>query len=340
MRCSRCNFENIPGEGRCVKCGSILILEGEVDVHPPRMSPWKKPLRTAARWFRIQRKVPEQKQPSRISAFVDMVTSDSVIGLLLSLIPGLAHLIKGRFGEIRFHFLMWLISILGGLFFYGSAPGFILIGLALGIHVWIALQYGLINELSQFGEKITAGILTALLIFLCYRGVFILTSAAFGLSGGFCSLNVPAQRVETGDYLLTRNIRDKNEITRGCLVLFVPVTVHGTSSRRSSGLMVGQVVALPGETVEMKNDSFVINNKPLDPNVIAVPLWLPRRGTKLYVYPASYFISSEYNITMHGNINITDDNIRDVCIINTRDIRAKAFMRWWPLGRRGFLRQE
>jgi len=304
------------------------------------MPGWKKPLRTASRWFRFRRGIPEKRQPSKISAFFDAATSDSAIGLILSIIPGLAHLIKGRFGEIRLHFLLWLICILTGLFLYGSVPGFILIGMAIGLHVWIALQYGLIYELSFFREKIVAGLLVALLILLCYRGAFRLASAVCGISGGFCSLEVPAQRVEIGDYLLTRNITDKNEITRSSLVLFPPVTMTDDSARSSFDTMIGQVVALPGESIEIKKDYFVVNGEQLDVSKIPVPGWLRNRNVKIYVTAASYFVSSEYNIEIHGNINITDDNIRQVCIIKAGDIRAKAFMSWWPIQKRGFLRQE
>ena len=44
MRCARCEFENIPGQTRCIRCGSILEAGSAViDIYPPRMPAWSKP---------------------------------------------------------------------------------------------------------------------------------------------------------------------------------------------------------------------------------------------------------------------------------------------------------
>jgi hypothetical protein len=58
-----------------------------------------------------------------------------------SIIPGLAHLLQRRFREIRWYFIGWLLALVLGLFLYGTSIGLGLVGLAIGLHAWIAVQH-------------------------------------------------------------------------------------------------------------------------------------------------------------------------------------------------------
>ncbi len=339
MRCSRCDFENLPGQQRCIKCGSVLTSAGIIDINPPRMAAWKKPMRRLLRSFHLVKGKVVSEKKSKVFDVLDVIISDSVTGYLLSVIPGLAHLIKGRFREIFLYFLLWLACILTGLFFYGSSFGMVCVGLAVGLHTWIALEFGLINELTWFREKIIVGLLTAFFIFLLYAGVFRLASYITGISGGFSSVNVVSYNVQEGDYLLTN--RHSSQIERGELVLFSPSIIRigerYSQEIRTESSMIGQVIGKDGDVVEMLGGAFIVNGQKLDAKKFSVPNWLRNTYFKINLSPSSFFVSSGYNVSAHGLV-LTAGDVERLCVIEASGIRGTAFMRWWPMWRRGFLR--
>jgi hypothetical protein len=115
MKCLRCEFENIPGQARCIRCGSILEAGSEViQIYPPRMPVWRRPFRDAMRCFRAWRFVPE-RPPTAIRREFDRIASGHFGGLILSVVPGLAHLLNGRFREVWLFVLLWFIVLGAGL---------------------------------------------------------------------------------------------------------------------------------------------------------------------------------------------------------------------------------
>ena len=150
MRCERCKFENIPGQTTCIKCGSVLqITSSPLSIYPPRMPKWQKPFRNFSRLFRKSKTIAFINAKLHIPKWLQDLFSDQAIGLLLCLIPGLAHLINKRFKEIRLYFFAWLVLLLTGVFLYGGTAGYICIGLAIGLHVGITIQYGIFKNLNS-----------------------------------------------------------------------------------------------------------------------------------------------------------------------------------------------
>lgn len=339
MRCERCKFENIPGQKTCIKCGSALeIKPAAIDVHPLRMSKWKKPFRNLLRLMRKGKVVPRENIKLHCPPWIKGVFSDSILGLLLSVIPGLAHLLQNRFKEIRWYFLAWLILLLSGLFLYGSAAGFICLGLAIGIHVGIAVQYGIIKDLANLREKIITVILVLIALTFIYR--FVPRMLFPNLTGGYSSLSIPYYKVEAGDYLLAwRGLAQDTLLPRGSLVLIHPVTLtsHGGRVTRSEGEVIGQIVGLAGEQLEIQNGLFIVDGQQLDSDKYLVPQWLYKLNFSTKIPDDSYFVSARYNVAAHG-VKLEASHIRQVCLVKASDIEAKAFMRWWPLSKRGFIR--
>jgi hypothetical protein len=302
------------------------------------MAAWKKPFRNLLRWFRRQTVISESIRRFKIPEGVGRILSDGLVGLLVSIIPGLAHLIKGRFKEIRLLFIAWLILLSTGLFLYGSSTGFILLGLAIGVHAWIGLQYGLFKELSRMAERIVVMLIIVLVLILVYRAA--LGAGFFGLTGNYSSLTIPYYNIQSGDYLLARRIANQeNQIPRGTVVLFHPVEIN-TQRRvsRGSDITAGEIIGLPGEVVEIKNGVFLVNDQKLNPEKFPVPNWLRNRQVSVTVANDSYFVSSQYDVTIGGRASVTNQHIIDTCVIKASDIEAQAFMRWWPIRRRGFIR--
>jgi hypothetical protein len=104
--------------------------------------------------------------------------------------------------------------------------------------------------------------------------------------------------------------------------------------RIPSGRSFAQVIALPGEELEIKEKCFYIDGKPLDTEKYPVPDWIGNIALKTTVPDSCYFMIAQYNGTRYGA-----NEIIDVCTIASDRIEAKVFMRWLPLSRRGFIRE-
>jgi hypothetical protein len=345
VRCPQCQFENIPGQERCLRCGSVLEVKGAaIDVHPPRMTPWKRPVRAVLRWFRLQRVLPEAISKPKVPDFLKIMSANAFLGVILSIVPGLAHCIDGRFREIRWFVLGWFLLLLAGIFFYGGNLGLLLLGLAVGLHGWIAYSHTLMKESDEIGKQIFDLAMLIVIVGLPYFGV---RHYAFGdFVFGYTNLTIPYQNIRTGDTLLARHsLAQAANLRRGSLVL-APVVenIYGGYGNhghvlRQGPLMAGQIVALPGEEVEIIDAVFVVNGQALDDKQFPVPQWL--RGRKIGaigVSADSYFVSTVYNVQVHGNVILDAGIVERACVVRSSDIEAKAVMRWFPLARRGFLR--
>lgn len=262
-------------------------------------------------------------------------------GLFLSIIPGLAHLIHRRFREIRWYIVGWLLALSTGLFLYGTDIGLCFIGLAVGLHAWIAVQHSLMKRLESLGERLGTVLVALIVLALIYW--FAPRVILPDLTSGYTSLTLPNQNVQRGDYLLAwRDEVSDHPLPRGSLVLVrLGSVILGRRSLRlrTRGDMVVQIVGLPGETVQIHHDVYVVDGQPLDGEKYPVPRWLHEREISVTVPSDSYFVSSEYDLPAGGRRQIREGHIRTVCLIGFDAVRAKAFMRWLPVSRRGFIEE-
>ena len=338
MRCERCKFENIPGQKTCVKCESILESESKpIDIYPPRMPIWKKPIRyllkLIRKWIAPLKRI-EIKPP----AWIAQATDDILIGLVLSLIPGLAHFTQKRFKEIRWYFLAWLVLLIAGLFLFGSQAGFICLGLAIGIHTTIAVQYKILKEL-EIGKKLVMVILILIALTIIYS--FSPRILVPNLTGSYSNMSAPYQKIAAGDYLLGwRNLKQNAALKRGDLVFMHPEYVGNHREQTYTGreLIVGQIVGLAGEQLEIKGGVFAVNGQQVDSKIYPVPQWLRINEYSVIIPERSYFISVQYNITVGHNMALESTQVNLICIRKAEDIDSRVFMRWMPLSKRGFVR--
>jgi len=341
VRCPRCQFENIPGETRCLRCSSVLeAKDAAVDINPPRMARWKKPVRAVLKWSRLHSIWPERRLfGPKSRAFLKMMPVKGLLGIVLSIIPGLAHLVDGRFREVRWWVLGWFLTLLAGLFFYGGDWGFLLLGLAIGIHGWIAFSHTLLAQEEDFNKRLFDYAALLMILGLIYWGVR--ATAFHDFAFGYSNFTIPDDDVNVGDTLLLRYSRAVGVVLpRGSIVLGNFHGLYGNHVTHDNYEITGQVIALPGEKVEIVEGRFVINGEALDVNRFPVPAWLSRGGLSAIIPADSYFVSTVYHIDVHGHIQLTSTMICDVCILRAGDIEARAVMRWFPLARRGFLRTD
>jgi hypothetical protein len=326
----------MPGQSKCFRCGSVLDgKDTVVDVHPPRMAPWKRPLRDMARWARrckiLPSGAPAKSRSSRIKTHA--ADYNCLWGLLLSIVPGLAHLVDHRFREIRWYVLGWLIALGIGLFLYGTNIGLCFVGLAVGLHAWIAVQHSLMKRLETLGERLGAVLVVLIMLALFYR--FLPRLLLPDLTGGYTALTLPYQNIQQRDYLLGwRDEASDHPRPRGSLIL-TRMAYIGRRRMAREGTMFVQIIGLPDETIQINGETYVIDGKPLDREKYPPPRWLHERRISIIVPPGSYFVDSEYNAAR----NIREGHIRTACLVRFEDIRARAFMRWLPLSRRGFIEE-
>jgi hypothetical protein len=269
---------------------------------------------------------------------LNRVASDGLFGLVVNVVPGLAHLIRRRFKEVRFFVLLWAVLLSVGLFLYGSGVGYVLLGLAIGLHAWIAISFGLFKEVPRFIERCVTTLIVVACFALLYWGVPRIVFR--GYTGGYTALTIPEMRIEAGDYLLVRRTPHVDEpFRRGTLVLIRPARIYNerVDIFREQPSMIGQIVGLPGETLKLAHGFYAVGDEPLDPERFPVPRWLEDQKMTVFIRPGQYFVSSAYTVRAQGNARLTNEAIRTVCLLEGGSIQGRAFMRWWPLGRRGFI---
>ncbi|HAL44319.1 MAG: hypothetical protein A2Y12_15975 [Planctomycetes bacterium GWF2_42_9] len=335
MRCQQCQFENMPGQKTCFKCGAVMEIDpNSISIYPARMAKWKKPVRAVARVLRRIGGYSEIKftPPAWVSDYLD----DSIPSLIMSVIPGLAHLFTGRFKEIRIYFLLWLIFLSTGLFFFGSPNGYILLALAVGMHTGIAVQYRFLKKLETVREKIAVTVVVLILFSLMYR--YMPRLVVPNLDGGNIFFDIPARQIVNGDYFLSwRNI-DQKDLKRGDLIFVKPSVAYNYRQRmrQSTGQTICQIVGLPGEKLEILNGIFFVNDQPLDVNEYPAVEWLQVDKYSAIIPPNSYFVNIQYIMYNHNIPNISP-YINDVCIVKFENIESRVFMQWMPISRRGFI---
>jgi hypothetical protein len=221
--------------------------------------------------------------------------------------------------------------LLTGLFLYGSSMGLIILGLAIGIHVWIAVHSALLADYHQFNHRFVGYLIILFLYFVLYQALG--RVIFFNLRGGYSVVDVAYAQVQHGDFLLGRvSQTDPEDITRGSFVLVQLENVgnHGFAGRTNTAY--AQVIALGGDTVAIVNDQFVVNDQQLDAEQYPLPTWLKRQKFSTVVPQGSYFISAQYRGTGY-----TESQAIEVCVVSQGQIVAKAFLRWMPLRHRGFI---
>ena len=330
----------MPGLESCVQCGSVLkAAAGPIETQPPRMPKWKLPFRSFIRSLRAMG-VPVMDMPeTEMPEWVKLLAGIGFFGVVLSFIPGLGHAILRSFKKIRWYILAWAILLPLAIFLFGSVIGNIVLGLAFGLHVWIAMHCSLIREHEEFSKRMIAFVFIAICYAVIYRAVFVLTFR--DIVGAQSTMKAPSLQIQTGDFLLARrSLAVNHPLERGAMVIARMSSIGGDRHLRDffippADRSFAQVIALPGEELEIKDKCFYIDGKPLDTGQYPVPDWIGKRELKTIVPESCYFVSALYNGNRFGA-----GQIISVCTLPWDRIEAKVFMRWQPLTRRGYIREN
>lgn len=326
MQCQRCHFENMPGEPRCFKCGSVLEAPvGALDVHPPRMASWKRPWRGLSR--RLRRHSPVDAVESKLPTQWASDNADIIWGISLSVVPGFAHLLKGGVRRILWPWLLWLVFLALNAFLFRTAWGWRALGVAAALHAWIVFDFALRGHLKEGLERVFAvlSIFAALMLAYVCLALFCVPGMAFIRT----PMSIPDANVISGDTLLLRTLLDDSPpLTRGTLVAFQARAI-GRSGTRTT---IGQIVGLPDELLVIDQHVYTVNGRTLSADEYPVPAWFPRQRIEVRVRPHHYFVSSAYRA--RGARGVGSDAVKTLCLVNKEAIESRATMLWWPLNRR------
>ncbi len=338
----------MPGQQRCFKCGSIL--EGEItilDVHPPRMAGWKRPWRQLARHLHTTYKAEEEhKTPGRYEP--DYANLKAIKGFVLSIIPGLGHVVMGEGLRISLVVLAWIIALALAFWLIPSQWGWLSLGIGAGLHAWLALDAGLLRLLDKLTEKLAAVGAGFVIFVIVYLGASLIVqpihprngrAPSLGLGRSFfekANLDIPGERIVIGDILRLSPWDPNAPINRGTLIrhnaqVFAFYRYHTARLRQRDDRAMGQIIGLPQEWIAVDANQYLVNNRRLDPNQYPVPLWLRGKTLKpIQIPPEKLFVSTPYNTGQPINSKLA----HQACLVDPNDIDGKATMLWLPARRR------
>lgn len=338
---------------RCFKCGSTLqIQQQDLDADPPRMAAWEKPFRDLIRTLRRIRILPGETGGIRESRWLSIILKGEIATIFLSIIPGLAHLLLKSFNTIVWYVAAWFVCLLATLFFYGSLAGYIFLGLCLVLHAWIAIHAKLIKTVTKPQHKLMALIIVGFLLLIAYYSIgdFVFQD----IDRVHSSVTIPYHEIRVNDYLLANRIdQDDHFLPRGSIVIADVVRflaggeeMHDNRSFRA----VGQIIAFENETLSIKENTFYVDDIPLEKDKYPVPMWLRGRALSVTIPEDAYFVASEYDVNRRNalfnrsvrpniyGVYFNDNVIKNVCVLETESVQSKVFMLWSSLTRRKFIR--
>lgn len=287
------------------------------------------------------------------------------LGLALSVIPGLAHIWQRRFRDVRWHALGWGVFLTLAIVLYASPPGVACFAIALALHAWIMVDASVgpfirdENVLTRTAWRLGFLAGCAGFLFLGYQAI-VDRATPRELVVAQAGVAVPFHRVELRDTLFCTRLDGRFCIlNRGDMVAVdIGTYVVGGYYVRGGGrratlpnplrmATAGQLIAFPGETVEIRNNQFHVNGRPLDPDRFPVPQCLRGDDVKVHAAPAylprmpTYFVTLEYR-AQQGRLPLNTQVARaaavQACLLPSDSLVARAYMRWYPVYRRGYLR--
>lgn len=184
MQCASCQFENMPGIEACGRCGSPLGLRTlAIDVHPPRAGHRAKQWRR--RWSPFQSLYYKAREAGRTRWLDNLeagVFHDLPIGILIrAIVPGWAHIHRGRRTRGLLFLFLWLGSLALSLLF-----------------IYVALNT---VPISRYGGGVTLRTFGNMRGGLSLCGMFL--GLAFSVHFASCLSLARLQGMETGEFFHT-----------------------------------------------------------------------------------------------------------------------------------------
>ncbi|HTU25749.1 MAG TPA: hypothetical protein VMF30_10145 [Pirellulales bacterium] len=273
MQCANCEFQNMPGNVRCIRCGASLTLgSADIAIAPPRASARAKRLR---QWSpRFLRQVGSRLGRITRPAFADSADSPRTSELptnclLRSIVPGWAQAYLGRTTTGRQFFWSWLGLVLASAACYGSQIGAIFVGAMLSVHFGSMID--LFWRLQRYGGQVRRTIGTAAGCTLVLAMYWMIGSGLHRTIDTRQWIEMAAAPFAPGDVLVFRPTPAASAVHPGEVVLFRGQTWTGNAQvlgwhvlRRINGEWVDRVIAGPGSHVLWEKGELWVDGRPSD----------------------------------------------------------------------------
>lgn len=340
MQCASCQFENMPGASFCGRCGTTMVLaEAEIDVHPPRAGRFTKRARRMVPVRAISSRVlhPAASAAGRVSNVAqDMARSFPALSrqflgsvpFWTYVMPGGAQFYLGHKTAGRGFLWSYIGLVFFGLVLYGTFWGATCLGLAFSVHlasITMAADPFAGGIILRLGRSALYGLLLFVMLYLP-AGI----GASYILDAAV--VNAEAYPLQAGDVLLVHHLRAPR---RGDVVRYnIPYRQYATGQHAYyyfGGPQIDRVLAVGGETLEVRNGIVYLNGKPSD----ELPLRNKRvmQLSPIHVPPGSLVILP--TATLQAPTPIADQAWRDVCVVAADSVDGIIYWRHQPLSRWG-----
>jgi hypothetical protein len=337
MQCLNCEFENVPGMARCVRCHSALDLGG-VAVLPPRATRWRVLTHWSRRWHVLITTV--RSLWSSRPRWANMTRTEvSGVGVAWSFLPGLG-LIKHGSQHWGYAVLgVWLMILMATVVTIGLPVSPVLLNAAIVVHVASVLWF-LGGEFNFYRRSTVAlfGLVAFGALRLFVYQPFIWFGQQFYSSVSFDNL-VPGDVIANGDALLHEGpwLRPE-QFSRGDIVLY---DIDGFTENQfilRDGVGLDRIIGLPGEQVAIRDGQIQINWKPLDPKHYPLgSLNLPPGADPIVAGPDEYIIfPTRIQSFVHGAVAVGPP-LAHISRVSAKNIRGRVVFRLHPWSRFGRL---
>lgn len=331
MQCPSCQFENMPGSAFCARCStSLKLAEATIDVHPPRA---KRNTLYIPGWARLKIALSERFS-DQIDTSIHFFSNGGALQFNRSLlyrwiIPGWPQLTFNRPQRACFFFFGYLFFLLFGILLMGTLLGAWSIGFAFAMH------FGSITDVvfaaqTSIIERVGSGFLIGLCLYiLLYLPVgwgvsqIMRPQAIVNNYGSFRAQDILWVRqnvqVTPGEYL--------HYVNSGALINNL---ARGAVQYQITNTGVSRVLAGPGQEVRIKEGTLFIDDE-ICPFSTSTH-FAKNLTTTLRVPENSYFIDPTGRIPI-ANALITEQNIQQVCLLQSRNVRGRVIYRSYPFSR-------
>ena len=353
MQCRQCGFENMPGLERCGRCSSVLTVRGSVVVSPPRAK--------GPRWLRrtgyrarallrldlLQRSPAPAAVPARAPKSAPARPPQPPLWPgLVSLVPGLGHLLTHRLPRVKWWWIGWCGCLLLGLFLYGGSLGGLLLGTAMGLHAWIICDAAQVDRrMDSALARVAASILVFVVVVYCLYAPVRRAAGHYVRAVG-CAVDMEADGIRQGDTLLVSCEAYQAAVPRrGDIVVYTVAALstpelHGYPFQVQGGEVVSKVIALPGDAVAFSGARITVSMPGGGAVEHVTPQMPVAAGSFDVTVPDGTYLClpPEFSRTGHGGTPPSlGEYVRIVAMPSGSAIHGRAFMVWNPLWRRWWI---
>ncbi len=316
-----------------VHAGSVAI-----DVHPPRASArakrWRRHWQPLRAWKPALAQAAHRLERSFLGSWDPGDVSESAV-IQRMVIPGWPQIYCGRVLRGRILLGVWSMLLGGGLLYAGTSLGSLLLGMAVSVHVASALELALDEGASAMERLVRAALTLVLIVCLVYLpAVWLIGRVATPRQ-----LLADSGPLNIGDVVLVnRSMYAVAEPEIGDLVLYeIPEadltgrTDAGYNARfLIRGPRMDRILAQAGQQITYDQGRLTVNGvasslRPLNPGHLPASLSLTVPADSYLILPSS-------------DHNLTEQVIREVCIVPRSRIEGQVYWQTQPLSAFGVIR--